>query len=137
MPASTIIKNSTNNISGAAITGNSLSIVDGVLDVLLGGTLNNPGYVVLPNGLIIQWGSSLASFVSGDCVIPFATTFANGVNTVVCAHATGEINASALISHTYASPYPTTGAWKAKAINAASGVGLTQSLYVNWIAIGH
>jgi hypothetical protein len=87
--------------------------------------LGTNGYMVMPNGLIVQWGTVLKSS-SANVSITFPLTFPAGVYTTVASFGGTSAPAAGV------SAYPTSTS-QCTFYSSAGAAGV----YVNWVAIGH
>lgn len=92
---------------------------------------SGPGYLKLPGGWIIQWGSSAASNSSGQAIATFPIAFISAVTGVALAESSN--SASAVTKWGSGTMTTTTGTFWAQ---AAGGTAAAQGELVNYIVIG-
>ena len=96
-------------------------------------SLATPGYVTLPGGLIVQWGSSVVSTnVSGNASISFPKTFTSSVATIVVSN--GDVAPSG-VSFLGLEGTSTTG-FNIR-VNTAAGSAYVGAYRANWLAVGY
>jgi hypothetical protein len=98
-----------------------------------------PGYHKFPNGLLIQWGTSvITTDYGGTAAIVYPAAFPNAMLTTIAWNGDSNATPTAVISNYRGGIYPGAGVFAIRATNPSTGEYLTvTTLRIDWLAIGY